>query len=150
MKPQQSAAKTIRSLEDLLARLESHPASAAEIEDLDRWQRWMLGHGVAALVAAMFDDWEIACLECIVRHSGREGRIPQEWLFDGGPDDDPRLRLPFLSSNARKQRIKRFIDSVHEAGRQLGLGWKVQRASDCSKTIYTATTVAHTLTLPRP
>jgi hypothetical protein len=150
MKPQQSAAKTIRSLEDLLARLESHPASAAEIEGMDPWQRWMLGHGVAALVAAVFDDWEIACLECIVRHSGREGRIPQEWLFDGGPDDDPRLRLPFLTSNARKQRLTRFINAVHKAGRQLGLVWKVERAADCSKTIETAYTSAHTFTLSRP
>jgi hypothetical protein len=140
----------IRYAKDLLRRIESRPESAAQIEGMDSWERWLLGHGMPALVAAGLDDWEVAALECIVRHKDREGWIPQEWLFDGGPDDDPRLRLPFLSSNARKQRITRFIDSVHKAGRQIGLVWKVKRATDCSKTIATAYTAAHSFTLPRP
>lgn len=150
MKPQQTATKPIRSAEDLLARLESHPASAAEIEGMDPWQRWALRHAMPALLGPVLDEWETAALECIVRYSDESGRLPQDWLFDGGPGDDPRLRLSCLSSNARKQRITRFIDSVHKAGRQLGLAWKVQRAADCSKTISTAYTAAYGFTLPRP
>jgi hypothetical protein len=140
----------IRCARDLIVRLESHPATAAEIEGIDRWQRWILMYAMKAFSAAGLDEWEWASLECIVKHSGREGRIPQEWLFDGGPDDDPRLRLAMLSDNARKQRITRFIDKVHKAGRRLGLDWKVERAADCSKAIYTNPTTANSFTLPRP
>jgi hypothetical protein len=141
----------IRTTRDLLVRLESNPASAAAIAGMDRWQKWLLDHGVP-LVTAGLDEWEAAALECIVRHTPADGTLPQDWLFDGGPDDDPRLLLDFLPANTRKQRLTRFVNKVHRCGRQLGLTFKVERAADCSKTIYTATTAIYScsFTLPRP
>lgn len=141
----------IRTTRDLLVRIESNPASAAAIVGMDKWQRWLLDHGVP-LVTAGLDEWEGAALECIVRHTPDSGRVPQEWLFNGGPDDDPRLRLEFLSKNTRKQRLTRFIDKVHRCGRQLGLTFKVERAADCSATIYTSTSSVYScsFTLPPP
>jgi hypothetical protein len=134
--------------QDLLQRIESNPASAAQIDGMDRWARWMLGHGMEALASAGLDKWEIAALECIVRHSGQEERIPQAWLFEGGPDNDPRLReLSCLDTNARKQRITRLISTFTRLRSDLNLTWKVQRAADCSKTIGTAYTFRHTLDL---
>lgn len=139
----------IRTTRDLLARIESNPASAAAIVGMDKWQRWMLDHGVP-LVTAGLDEWEGAALECIVRHTPASGRVPQEWLFTGGPDNDPRLRLEFLPENTRKQRLTRFISKLHRCGRQLGLTFKVERAADCSKTISTATSSAYSLPMPQP
>lgn len=139
----------IRTVEDLIVRIESNPASAAQVQGLDLWQRWLLGHGMAALVAADLDGWEVAALECIVRHSGTEGRIPQHWLFEGGPDDDPRLRqLSCLDSNARKQRLTRLIAKITKVRVDAQLNWKVERAANCSKTICTAHTAIQTFTLP--
>lgn len=135
---------------DLLQRIESNPASAAQIVGMDPWARWVLGHGMEALVAAGLDEWEIAALECIVRHSGKEERIPQAWLFDGGPDDDPRLReFSCLDANARKMRITRLISKFARLRSELTLTWKVERAADHSKTIGTAYTLIHTLDLGR-
>lgn len=140
----------IHSAKDLLVRIESNPASAAEIAGMDRWERWLLEHGMP-LVAAGLDDWEVAALECIVRHTPESGRLPQPWLFEGGPSgDNPNLLLPFLSENTRKVKLTRFISKMHKRGRQLGLTFKVERAADCSKTIYTATTSAYAFTMPQP
>lgn len=141
----------IRTTRDLLVRLESNPASAAAIVGMDKWQRWLLDHGVP-LVTAGLDEWEAAALECLVRHTPADGEVPQEWLFTGGPDDDSRLRLEFLSDNTRKQRLTRLISKVHKLGRQIGLTFKVERAADCSKTIYTATSAAYAcqIAMPQP
>jgi hypothetical protein len=141
----------IRWAQDLIRRIESNPASAAQIVGMDRWARWMLGHGMEALVAAGLDEWEIAALECIVRHSGEEKGIPQAWLFEGGPDDDPRLReLSCLKANARKTRITRLVSRFARLRSDLNLTWKVERAADCSKTIYTAHTAAYAFSMPQP
>jgi hypothetical protein len=138
----------IRYAKDLLRRIESRPESAAQIEGMDSWERWLLGHGMPAIVAAGLDDWEVAALECIVRHSGCEGRIPQSWLFEGGPADDARLRqLSCLNKNARKTRLTRLVTKLTRLRVDLRLDWKVERAADCSNTIYTAQTSI--VTMPR-
>jgi hypothetical protein len=143
-----TASPGIRYAEDLLKRIESNPVSDAQIQGMDTWERWLLGHGMAALLEADLDEWEIACLECIVRHSGRHGRIPQTWLFEGGPDNDSRLRqLSCLSKNARKQRLSRLVTKLAKVRIDLELNFKIERASDCSKTIYTAQTSI--VTMPR-
>ncbi len=140
----------IRWAQDLIRRIDSNPASAAQIVGMDPWARWMLGHGVEALVAAGLDEWEIAALECIVRHSGEEERIPQAWLFEGGPDDDMRLREhSCLDANARKTRITRLVEKFARLRSDLNLTWKVERAADKSKTIGTAYTLIHTPDLGR-
>ena len=139
----------IRGSRDLLVRLESNPASAAAIAGLDKWVRWQMDHGMPLDIAG-FDEWQTASLRCLVLHTPPNGRVPQDWLFNGGPDDDPALRLEFLNENARKQRLTRFIDKVHQLGRQLGLTFKLERAADCSKTIYTAPTSAYAFTMPQP
>jgi|LakMenE18May11ns_1017448.scaffolds.fasta_scaffold9941659_7 hypothetical protein len=134
----------IRCVEDLLVRIESNPHAAAEISGMDPWERWVLGHGMSVLIEADLDEWQAAALKCIVRHSGPTGRIPQAWLFEGGPDNDLKLReLSCLNDNARKQRIKRLIDKVTKLRVSLQLSWKVERSADCSKTIYTAYTAIH-------
>ena len=134
----------IRTVEELLLRIESNPHAAAEISGMDPWDRWVLGHGMSVLIEADLDEWQVAALRCIVRHSILTGRIPQAWLFDGGPDNDPKLReLSCLNGNARKQRINRLIDKVTELRINLQLTWKVERSADCSKTIYTAHTAIH-------
>lgn len=136
----------IRTVEELLVRIESNPHAAAEISGMDPWHRWVLGHGMPALIEADLDEWQMAALKCIVRHSVVAGRIPQAWLFEGGPDNDPKLReLSCLNDNARKQRIKRLIDKVTKLRVSLQLSWKVERAADCSKTIYTAHTAIHSM-----
>lgn len=136
----------IRCVEDLLVRIQSNPDASAEIAGMDRWDRWVLGHGMRALLEADLDKWHVACLKCIVRHSGVEGRIPQAWLFEGGPDDDPDLReLSCLNENARKQRLKRLIDKLTKVRVDLRLSWKVERSADCSKTISTAYTAIHSM-----
>jgi hypothetical protein len=130
----------IRTAKQLLRRIESNPASAAAITGMDRWERWLVGHGMAAILSAGFDEWDIAVLRCIVRHSGERERIPQAWLFEGGPDGDPILRqFSCLNENARKTRLSRFLEKARKARLDSGLEWKVERAADCSKTIYTAT-----------
>jgi hypothetical protein len=139
----------IRTARDLLVRIESNPASAAAIIGMDRWQRWLLEHGLP-LVTAGLDEWEWAALKCMVRHTPENDSPPQAYLFNGGPDNDPALRLEFLSDNAKKQRLTRFISKLHKLGRQIGLTFKVERAADCSKTIYTATSSAYALTMPQP
>lgn len=142
----------IRTARDLLVRIESNPASAAEIVGMDRWQRWLLEHGLP-LVTAGLTEWEGAALECIVRHTPADGRVPQRWLFEGGPaGDDRRLLLPFVSENTRKVNLTRFISKMHKLRRQLGLTFKLERAADCSKTIYTASRSAYacSFTLPPP
>lgn len=132
----------IRTARDLLVRIESNPASAAAIVGMDRWQRWLLEHGLLLMPAGL-DEWEAAALRCMVRHTPENDRLPQAYLFNGGPDNDPALRLEFLNDNARKQRLTRFVSKLHKLGRQLGLTFKVERAADCSKTISTATTAAY-------
>jgi hypothetical protein len=140
----------LRTLRDLSARLASNPTSAAEIAGMDRWERWLLEHA-RDLVAAGLDEWEAASLESLVRDTPDDGRMPQQWLFEGGPrGDNPKLLLPFLTENARKVRLTRFISKVHKLGRQLGLTFKLERACDCSKTIYTAPTAAYAFTMPQP
>lgn len=144
------ATALIHSANDLLVRIESNPASAAEIAGMDRWERWLLEYGMP-LVAAGLEEWEAAALECIVRYTPASGRVPQRWLFEGGPSGDNRkLLLPFLNENARKVKLTRFISKMHKLGRQLGLTFKVERAADCSKTIYTATSSAYSLPMPQP
>lgn len=128
----------IRDARDLIARIEERPESAAKIAGMDPWERWWLRHGMAVLVNAELSLWEIACLRCIVRHSGVEERIPQRWLFDGGPDRDPALTVPRLSDDARRRRITRFRKKLAHLRVELGLDWKLERAVDCTKTIYTA------------
>jgi hypothetical protein len=139
----------IHDSRDLLVRLESSPASAAAIAGMDKWHRWQMDHGMP-LDITDFDSWETGSLRCLVLYTPPNGRVPQAWLFNGGPDNDPRLRLECLPENARKQRLTRFISKVLKLGRQLGLTFKVERASDCSKTIYTATTSAYAFTMPQP
>ena len=140
----------IRTARDLLVRIQANPTAAAEIAGMDRWERWQLEHGMP-LVFANLDEWEAAVLECIVRHTPASGRVPQRWLFEGGPSgDNPKLMETFLSENTRKVKLTRFISKMHKRGRQLGLTFKVERASDCSKTIYTATTSAYAFTMPQP
>ena len=99
----------------------------------------MLHHGFDVIVAADLNEWEKACLKCIVRHSGYSGVIPQEWLFDGGPDGDPILEeLSCLPKDTRRKRITRLVNKIDKLCRETNLSWKVERAADCSKTIGTA------------
>lgn len=138
----------IRDLRQLIDRIESNPQSAAQV-DLDPWERWLLRHGAAAIVGADLDEWAVACLRCIVRHSGVEERVPQKWLFEGGPDNDPALRqFRDLSDEARKKRLSRLVTQLAKLRQHLGLDWKLERAVDCSKTVYTAHTNIYTFTLP--
>lgn len=139
----------IRSARDLIFRIESNPASAAQIAGMDPFDRWMLEHGLP-LVTAGLDEWEAAALKCMVRHTPENDWLPQAYLFNGGPDNDPALRLEFLPENSRKQRLTRFISKLHKLRRKIGLTFKVERAADCSKTIYTATSSAYALTMPQP
>lgn len=141
----------IRTARDLLLRIESNPNSEAEIAGMDPWQRWVLKHGMLLMTAGL-DEWEWAALKCMVLHTPDNDRLPQAYLFNGGPDNDPILRLEFLPVNTRKQRLTRFISKLHKLGPQLGLTFKVERAADCSKTIYTATTAIYAFpnTWPQP
>jgi hypothetical protein len=142
----------IHSANDLLVRIRKNPASAAEIAGMDRWDCWLMEYGMT-LVGCGLEEWEAAALECLVRDTPADGRLPQRWLFEGGPSGDNRkLLLPFLNENARKVKLTRFISKMHKLGRQLGLTFKLERAADCSKTIYTATTSAYAcaFTLPPP
>jgi hypothetical protein len=145
------AAETIiRNRRDLLLRLEQHPSSASQISSMDPWERWHLEYGMQ-LEAVGFNEWELACLEHLVRETPADEGMPQSWLFEGGRyGDDRRLMLAFLSENARKTRLNRFISKVLKRGRQLGLSFKVERAADCSKTISTATTLFHKHAMVRP
>jgi len=139
----------IHSARDLVLRIESNPASALQLADMDGWERWLLEYGMP-LVAAGLDEWEVAALECIVRHTPESSRIPQQWLFEGGPSgDNQKLLFPFLSENYRKVKLTRLIKKMHKLGGQFGLRFKVERAVDCSKTIYTATTSIYSLPLPQ-
>lgn len=135
----------IHTARDLVLRIESNPASALQIAGMDRWERWLLEYGMP-LVEAGLDEWEVAALECLVRH----GRIKQQWLFEGGPSgDNQKLLLAFISENYRKVKLTRLIKKMRELGRQLRLDFKVERAADCSKTIYTATTSIYSMPLPQ-
>jgi hypothetical protein len=146
----ESSNDIIRSAKDLVLRIERNPASAAQITGMDRWERWLLEHGMP-LVAAGLDDWEAAALEYIVRHTPAHGRMPQQWLFEGGHDGgNLALMLPFLGEEARKKRLSRLIRKLHKLGPKLGLTFKVERAADCSKTIYTNTTAAYACVMPPP
>jgi hypothetical protein len=140
----------IRTARDMIVRIESNPTAAAQITGMDRWERWLLEHGMP-LVAAGLDDWEAPALQYLVRHTPANGRMPQQWLFEGGRDrDNLALMLPFLSEEARKKRLSRFIRKLHKLGPQLGLTFKLERAANCSKTIYTATTAAYSFAMPLP
>jgi hypothetical protein len=133
---------TISQADELARQVEKirrDPLAAADAVAKDPWQRWLLVHGMEAIVGAGLDQWEVACLRCIVRHSGEEGRIPQEWLFEGGPDKDPVLaELACLDGNARKTRLTRLVTRLTRLRVELRLSWKLERAADCSKTISTA------------
>jgi hypothetical protein len=131
--------KFIRDTRDLIARIEERPESAAKIAGMDPWERWILRHGMGVVMTAGLDEWELACLRCIVRYSNHEGRILQRWLFEGGPDNDVMLIKPSLSGEGRKKKLTRLVNKLAHLRVELGLDWKLERAVDCSKTIYTAT-----------
>lgn len=132
---------TLSQAEELARQVEMirrDPLAAAEAVAKDAWQRWLLHHGMA-LFAAGLTEWEAACLQCIVRHSGEKGRIPQRWLFEGGPDRDPILaELECLDADARKKRLTRLVSRLTKLRVELRLSWKVERAADCSGEIGTA------------
>ena len=129
------ADEEIRGLEMLRRDTEAAVAAISK----DPWQQWLLHHGLDVIVAADLNEWEKACLKCIVRHSGYSGVIPQEWLFDGGPDGDPILEeLSCLPGDTRRKRITRLVNKIDKLCRETNLSWKVERAADCSKTIGTA------------
>lgn len=132
---------TLSQAEELARQVEMirlDPLAAVEAVAKDPWQRWLLHHGMT-LFAAGLTEWEAACLECIVRHSGEKGRIPQQWLFEGGPDRVTILaELECLDSNARKVRLTRLVSKLTKLRVELSLPWKVERALDCSREISTA------------
>jgi hypothetical protein len=133
--PTLSQAEELAQLVDMIRR---DPLAAVEVVAKDPWKRWLLPHGMDIFGSGL-NEWEVACLRCIVRHSGEEGRIKQHWLFEGGPDRDPELAaLQCLDANARKQRLTRLVSKLTKLRVKLQLPWKVERAADCSGEIGTA------------
>ena len=109
------ADEEIRGLEMLRRDTEAAVAAISK----DPWQQWLLHHGFDVIVAADLNEWEKACLKCIVRHSGYSGVIPQEWLFDGGPDGDPILEeLSCLPKDTRRKRITRLVNKIDKLCRE--------------------------------
>jgi hypothetical protein len=137
-----SRSLSMSQAEELAHRVEmirKDPLGAVDDVSKDPWQRWLLYHGLGVVTTAGLTEWESAALRCIVRHSGEVGRIPQHWLFEGGPDKDPALaELSCLDENARKTRLTRLIGKLTKLRREQKLPWKLERAVDCSKEISTA------------
>ena len=140
----------IRNTRDFVRGIEGTPAASKQFENFDRWQWWILQHGMG-LIGAKLNPWEVASLECIVRHSTEEG-IPERWLFEGGPDGkELRLLRETGKQDSRRKAIDRLLEKLEPLYRKLDLDFRMKKDDGMSeRVVFTAAHTVQTLNISRP
>jgi hypothetical protein len=140
----------IRNTRDIVRGIEATPDARKQFEHFDRWQWWMMQHGMR-LIGANLNQWQAASLECIVRHSTEDG-IPVRWLFEGGPDGkDERLKRPSCRGDSHRRELDRLLEKLEPLYKKLELDFRVKKDDGMrERVVFTAAHTVQTTNISRP
>lgn len=134
-----SADGWIRTTRDFVRGIENTPGARDQFENFDRWQWWLLEHGIE-LVSAGLDPWEAAVLECIVRESYPDVGVPVSWFFEGGPRGTDERLIRKGSSDARRVAVDRLLKKLQGIRKKFSLDWYLTMHVGEGREKYVATT----------